>query len=260
MKKVIAVVLFLLISVGFPSAALAADPVPDNLLVSLWPEYSDNQVFFMQQIDLPASTTLPATIRFSFPSGVQIRWTGEILGSDVSKDITATPVTTPKDGYDEVAITLTKSHTGQAEAIWDGLKIEGNKHSIALKWIQRYAATTTTFEFLEPSKSSNIIMTPVVMSTRTSPDGFIFHLTSPKVLAVGQAEDFNVSYTRTVTTPSINDAKASANTAGQPTETASGTATGTAKTPVSTWVILSIFLITGILVTVLIIRENNKRQ
>lgn len=235
MRRTSIFILFLLLALIFPSAATAADTVPNTLLISLWPEYNNNQVFFMQQVSLPTDSPLPVTVRFAFPSGVQVQWTGEIVGTTVSQDIQATPTVTKKDGYDEVAITLTKSRIGQAEAVWDGLKIDGQKRSMVLDWIQRYDTRTTTFEFQQPSKSSDVVMTPQPISNKQNPEGFTVYDTAPKRIVVGQGETFSVTYNRAVNTPSVNDA-----TSGG---TAAAGATANATQPFNYWIIAVILIV-----------------
>ncbi len=249
-----ALLLFLVVGIllfGQP-AALAADAVPNNLLISLWPEYNNSQVFFMQQVELPGDTPLPATVRFAFPSGVQVQWTGEILGPDISQDIQATPTVTPKDGYDEVAIILTKSRIGQAEAVWNGLKVDGQNRRLTLEWIQRYESRTTTFEFLQPSKSSDVVMTPKPTGNRQSPEGFTFYETAPKRIPVGETATFSITYKRSVTTPSVNDAKTSGG------EAAAGKTTEAAQSPFNYWILAIVFLIVGAIGAGYVYRESNK--
>jgi hypothetical protein len=249
MKKVFATLILVMAMSVFPASAFAAEPIPTNLLISLWPEYSNNQIFFMQQIELSKTEALPATVRFAFPLGVQMQWTGEIMGSDTTKDIQATPVITQKDGYQEVAITLTKSRTAQAEAIWDGLKINGKERSITLAWTQRYESLTTTFEFLEPSKASKISMTPPEADTRKSADGYTYHLSAPKVIAVGQTMQFDVTYNRSITTP----------TTGEATAGAAATQTGAkSNNLVSNWVLVLIFVAAGAGIGTFVYRESKK--
>lgn len=239
-KKVFSTVIFLLLVLAFPATASAADAVPNSLLVSLWPEYNNNQVFFMQRVELAGNEPLPATVRFSFPSGAQVQWTGEVLGEDVSKDIQATPTVTQKDGYQEVAITLTKSRIGQVETNWNGLKIDGQNRSMVLDWTQRYDTRLTTFEFQQPSQSSDIVMTPQPTGNRKSSEGFTLYQAAPKRIPVGQTATFSITYKRSVTTPSVNDASTSG------TEAAAGQTSGTAQNPVSYWMLVLIFVIAGI--------------
>ncbi len=251
MKKAFLLLTIIAITLLSPAGALAADAVPNNLLISLWPEYNGNQVFFMQQVEIPGNTPLPATVRFAFPTGAQVQWTGEILGTDVSKDVQATPTVIQKEGYAEVAITLTKSRIGQAEAVWSGLKFDGQNRLLTLEWIQRYDARTTTFEFLQPSQSSDIVMTPKPTGNRQSPEGFTFYESAPKRIPVGQTATFSVSYKRAVTTPSVNDAKTPSAAPGQ--------TAGTAQNPFNYWILAGVFLIIGVVGIWYVYNESNKQ-
>jgi hypothetical protein len=207
----------------------------------------------MQQVELPATTPLPATVRFAFPSGVQVQWTGEILGTDISQDIQATPNVTKKDGYDEVAITLTKSRIGQAEAVWNGLKIDGKNRSMTLEWIQRYESNTTTFEFQQPSQASDVVMAPQAAGNKKSAEGFTVYDTAPKQISVGETATFKVSYTRAVNTPSVSDATS---TEEQAPTGQSGTA---GQNQFNYWIVAIIVIVIGALGGFYVYWESKKQ-
>lgn len=186
------------------SAALAA--IPDTTYLRVWPEYSDNQVLFLEAIQLSPVTVLPVEVKAAIPKGASIVWVGEILPQgDPSQDPEAAYKINPKDDYDEVVFTLTKSRMGQIEARWNGLKIDGANRVLNLDWTQHYESKQVIFELREPSAASDIKLTPPAATLDTAPDGAKFHQTAPLSLAVGQKQNFQVTYKRSTNTPTASE-------------------------------------------------------
>lgn len=237
------------ISIAVLSAvAGAATAVPDKLLVSIWPEYSDTQILLVQRADLTADAPLPAEVRFSIPKDATVVWAGEILGSDPSKDLTATPAVNDQTDYVEVVFTLTKSRTAQVEAKWNGLTKQGTKRTVTLDWVQRYPATRTLFEFMEPSQATKVTMSPDVAFVYNSKDGFKTHQTGPHSLAVGQKERVSISYERSIDTPSVG-------ATGAPNQLP---VNQTATSPISTPVLIAILVVAVAGIGFLIYRDTRK--
>lgn len=235
MKRTFLFLAILSLAILHAPAALAETAVPDKLVISIWPEYNDNQALLVEQAILASTTTLPAEVRFAVPKGAVLQWTGEILGGDVSKDISTTPTVNSLADYEEVVFTVTKSRTAQIEAHWSGVKFSGKKRAVTLDWTQRYDAKETIFDFLEPTQATNVKMSPPAVSTNMSKEGLKNHQSVPKVLTVGQNMSFNVTYTRNVNTPSINALGAASQ---------GNTATGP-KSPINGLVLIIIFIAAG---------------
>lgn len=203
LKRGIVCFLVAVICASVAAPAFAA-PIPDQLSIQVWPEYNDNQVLLMESVKYPADTPLPIEVKMAIPKGAKVTWAGELLGGDASQDIQATPKITPKDDYDEVAFTLTKARAAQVEAGWSGLTIKDQDRSLTLKWVQRYESKTTEFGLKAPSQSTEVNMSPAPAKQGKSQDGLQGYFTAPQSLAVGQAQDFVVSYKRSVTGPSVS--------------------------------------------------------
>ncbi|MDI6816358.1 MAG: hypothetical protein QME41_04075 [Actinomycetota bacterium] len=201
-------ILFLIVMMAVfavaPAAALAA-PIPEELHISLWPEYDDNQILFLQGIRFPDNMPLPIEVKMAVPKGMTVVWVGELLGGEAAQDIEATHTTNPKDDYDEVVFTLTKSRIGQLEAQWAGLKIDGKAREINLEWVQRYEAQLVTFDFRVPTQASEIEMTPPASMPGGSTKGQEFISVAPMKLAVGQKQNFAIKYQRSTNAPSVSE-------------------------------------------------------
>jgi hypothetical protein len=250
MRKTIAGAAVVLSMLLFAQVALAAAIVPDKLIISLWPEYSDSQVFMVQQIELAAATPLPVEVRFAMPKGAAVAWAGQIVSTDTSKDLPVTPTVNSLPGYDEVVFTLTKSRVAQLEAHWDGLVAQGNNRSVTLDWVQRYPATRTLFEFQEPSQATKVKMIPDVAFTRNSKEGFKTYQTGPHSLAVGETLKVMITYNRPITTPTVG-------TSGAPAPaTAAG---GAAKNPISVPIVVLI-LVLGVVGIGALVYFDSRRQ
>ena len=187
-----------------PAAAIAA-PVPEELHISLWPEYDDNQILFLQGIRFPANTPLPIEVKMAVPKGMTVVWAGELLGGEASGDIQAMHKTNPKDDYDEVVFTLTKSRIGQLEAQWAGLKVDGKAREINLEWVQRYEAQLLTFDLRVPTQTSDLEMSPPASTPGGSTKGQEFVSVAPMKLAVGQKQNFTIKYQRSTNAPSVSE-------------------------------------------------------
>lgn len=252
MKKVLACLVILICFIWVVPSVLAESTVPSNLVVSIWPEYSDNQVFIIEQEALPTNTPLPAEVRFALPKGAKLTWAGEIIGaSDTSKDLEAAATVNSLPDYEEVVFNLTKIRTAQIEANWAGLVATGNKRSVTMDWVQRYPVTRTLFEFQEPSQATNIKVSPPVAFVRQSNEGFKIHQTGPHSLAVGEALRVQITYDRSVTTPSVGST-------GTPTQPAAKT-TGAATSPIGTPILMVILAIGLAGIGYLVYLDNRKR-
>lgn len=222
------ITLVIIIAVGLQVPAMA-NPIPVNHVVSLWPEYDDNQVLFMEGVELPASTPLPAEVKVAIPKGASVIWAGEIMGGDASQDIQATHKVNPKDSYDEVVFTLTKSRKAQVEAKWVALTVNGQERTLTLDWIQRYPAEQTTFVFRVPTQASDIKMSPPEGRATSQGQPQEFRETEPMRLEIGQKQAFTITYKRNTNVPSISDQQAQQQP-GQPQGAASNSSSNDVAT------------------------------
>ncbi|MDI6716521.1 MAG: hypothetical protein QME63_06210 [Actinomycetota bacterium] len=203
-KRLIIILTALLMIVFALNAVAFANVIPDQLRISLWPEYYDNQVMFMAGVKYPDNTPLPIDVKLAIPKGAKVIWAGEIMG-DISQDIQTTPTVNSKVGYDEVAFTLTKSRAGQVETSWAGLNVNGQNRSISLDWTQRYDAKETVFIFREPSQAFDVKLSLPENLSNQQQLSQGFHETNPIKLSVGQKQIFNVTYKRSTDVPTVND-------------------------------------------------------
>ncbi|MDP2211776.1 MAG: hypothetical protein Q8J63_08575 [Candidatus Aquicultor sp.] len=217
-------ILFLIVMMAVfavtPAAALAA-PIPDELHISLWPEYDDNQVLFLEGVRFSDNTPLPIEVKMAVPKGMTVIWVGELLGGEAAQDVEATHKTNPKDDYDEVVFTLTKSRIGQLEAQWAGLKVDGKARELNLEWVQRYGAKQVTFDFRVPTQTSDVKMSPPASTPGGSTKGEEFISVAPMKLAVGQKQNFTITYQRSTNAPSVSE---------QPAQQQPGTPAGKSTT------------------------------
>jgi len=202
-KRLFAVLVLALVVVISAHGIASAAVVPDELRISFWPEYEDSQVFVLEKVQYPADTPLPVEVKMAVPKGATLRWTGEIVGTDASQDITATPKVNEQADYDEVVFTLTKSRTAQLEAKWAGLKVKGKDRSLILDWTQRYDAKQTVFEFRKPSEVTDLKLSEPFGQTSPSASGREFTETAPLSLAVGQTVNLNIVYKRSTNEPTV---------------------------------------------------------
>lgn len=202
MKKLLVLLITILVGVLAAQAAAAA-VVPDRLNLEFWPEYDNGQVLFIGAVEYPANIPLPIEVKVAVPKGANVTWSGEITGGPPSQDINVTPKVNPQADYDEVVFTLSKTRKGQVEAIWSGLKINGQDRSINWDWVQRYEAKQVQFGFKAPSKSSSVTMTPASAQVLKGQDKLDYYASAPLSLPVGGKQTFSVAYKRSAVGPSI---------------------------------------------------------
>lgn len=84
---------------------------------------------------LPEGTPLPADVVLTAPQGWQLQWAGEILGGDLSDDISANPRKSSASSGDAYAFTLTKSQTAQIEVMGPAsTTFDGTTYRAQLSW------------------------------------------------------------------------------------------------------------------------------
>lgn len=236
---------------AFTGAAFAA--VPDNLVVQAWPEYSDDQVLFMETVKFPDNTPLPIEVKLAIPKGAQVKWAGELM-SDASQDIEVTPEVNGFADYDEVVFTLTKSRVGQVEAKWAGLKTEGEARTLNFDWTQRYEAKETQIKLKVPTGSTDVKVTPTLSDVSTSPDGMKIYSGPPISLPVGQKLSYTMTYKRTTNVP--------AETLRQPVSPPAGAPVSGVGTSSDTSAIIAIALvaITAIAIASAVIYQKKRAE
>jgi len=189
-------IFLVLLALIAPATANAAPslPTPHALHVQLSPA-SSSALLLLESVEYAPETPLPIPVKMAIPKGARVSWAGEILGGDVSKDITASYKVNPKKDYDEVAFTLSKARSAQVEADWSGVTSKNGTSQIKLAWVQRYPAEKVDFGFKAPAQDSVVKMTPAWRNTGRDGDGVPFYVTEAMSLPVGKKLDVTVSYT-----------------------------------------------------------------
>jgi hypothetical protein len=86
--------------------------------------------------ELPPSTKLPAQLELTLPSGSELQWAGEILGGESLGDPEAKYTVRKQGDHSVYTLTLTKSRTGQIEAIYPGgYSAQGGQLAASIAWI-----------------------------------------------------------------------------------------------------------------------------
>lgn len=84
---------------------------------------------------LPGDVTLPAAARLPIPVGAQPQWLGEIMGGDPSQDPSLEPSVTKQGTTNVYSFTLTKSRTGQLEALLpNAVTADGSNFRTSITW------------------------------------------------------------------------------------------------------------------------------
>ena len=157
---------------------------------------ADSQV--MLNIQIPDSVKLPAELEFNFPMGTTISWAGEILGGNTSNDpqVEVTKVSGDKD-VDRYKVTLTKSHTFQAEGSKEPESSQSKDGVIVLKVGYKPATPTDAMTLgAELPKTAKVTQANGLTSLGTGSSGTVYGYTLPSVKA-GEGQYVEIGYTST---------------------------------------------------------------
>ena len=201
MQKTLVVGLLAVVCVLFSAAnAFAAEKV--NKVTSISYAYvgtsGDSQV--MLNIQIPESVKLPAELEFNFPMGTTVSWAGEILGGDTSKDpqVTATKISGDED-VDRYKVTLTKSHTFQAEGSKNPESSQSSDGTVILKVGYKPALPAETMTLAaELPKTATVKQADGLASLGSGTVGTVYGYSLSNAKA-GEGQYVEIGYTSTST-------------------------------------------------------------
>ncbi|MRR10942.1 hypothetical protein EG835_00255 [bacterium] len=151
-----------LIAISVPAIALAA-PVSlegSEIWVQIWPEGEPNTNVIIVGVELPADTTLPATVRLPVPDGATVFWAGEILGPDPSTDIQREFQLVKGEGGMAAEFTVETTRSVQFDATYGAIEIDGNDLISKFEWRQTVPSATTAFAVRTPVGTGDVTIEP----------------------------------------------------------------------------------------------------
>lgn len=199
MKKLIPIfILLLLISVFNP---VTAQEIPEfeNVFVSLWPEYDNQQNLVIIQIQLSQKTTLPTKLDLPIPSSVKSIWTVAV-GDSFETVADSGVVYSLENGLLTLAALDRYIHI----EYYDPLIKTGSERTYDFVWQDKYPANNFSFEFRQPLQSTNVQVSPALPSSIMDPEGFIVSSNSNLPINKGKTTTVSIKYQRNTNEPSTN--------------------------------------------------------
>lgn len=176
----------------FAPAAVAAPVEWETVTASVHEEQTGAMLIVSGT--LPEGTKLPAEVVLSAPTGAQVQWAGEILGGEVSQDPTVEYKVAKKGESDVYTFTLTKSLTGQIEAITPGLMgMVGADRGATVSWVAPVAAKEANVSVRIPQGAK--ILTPAEGAVMgAGPTGYSYYTMTKQDVKAGDSVDLSFTY------------------------------------------------------------------
>jgi len=161
--------------------------------VQIWPQ--NGQTVVIASCQLPPGTKLPALVRIPIVPGANVEWAGEILGADVSSDISREYRLVDGVGGKYAEFYLTKSLHGQVDSVASTLSVSGTTISTSVDWVQSVTSSETLFSVRLPAGLSAVNITPKPEGAPVENDsGELLYELPSQVLAAGEAQTVTLSY------------------------------------------------------------------
>jgi hypothetical protein len=195
-KWLVSVLLFALIFLP-PGVGAQGETKLDAINIHLWSEYDQPSMLVIYQFIVSQDTPLPAEVTLRFPKNsnlvaVAVEDNGEWLNKDFMP---------PAEGENWQTITI-KAETYKPHRIeyYQPLRLDGNKREFKFHWFGDYYVKAFTVNILVPGDSSELVTSPALESSTTSPDGLVTSGTVTKTdLKTMNSFKFELEYQRTST-------------------------------------------------------------
>lgn len=199
MKNLIPIFLVLLLLGTFGAVTAQGTVEFENVNISLWPEYDNQQNLVIYQIQLSQRVSLPAKIELDLPESVTNVWTIAIGDSfDTVADAGVL--------YDLKGGKLSLTTQGRYIQIeyYDQIKKTGSDRAYDYVWPGTYPVANFAFELRQPLRSTDVQITPAMASTLMDNEGFIVSSNSSLPVPTGTATTISIKYQRDTDEPSIS--------------------------------------------------------
>ena len=182
----------------------ARTPVADltitRLRLSIWPEYDDPRVLIMLRGEMTPRQAFPTSITLPLPKGAEIIGAGMI--SEQNELLLHPYQVLPGDTQDSLQLNLPAPRFF-LEFYYNPFRASG-----AEKRFTYTAPTTYPIEVLEvdvqqPLQATNFALDPPPIERLTDTQGLTHHQSAYRDIRKGQPQTFTISYTKTVSTPSV---------------------------------------------------------
>jgi hypothetical protein len=195
MRRWLAIVLFVGIIIGVPSAASAQTPIKlSRLQVQLWPEYDQPSMLVIYDFQLPDSVKLPVSVSLSFPKDAHLVAVASLAadGSLLNTDYIGPAV---NEAWQTVTIQIQTATTYHVE-YYEPLSRTGQKRDFTFQWPGDYAIDDLSVNVRVPPDTTDIQTDPSMKSAKAA-DGTPSLVQDFGARQAGKQFTLHVIYTRT---------------------------------------------------------------
>ncbi len=167
----------------------------ETMHVELWSEYDQPTMLVINQFVVSQDTPLPAAVTIRFPKDANLVAVAvETGGGLFNKDFTG-PV--EQGNWQTITINAETYEPHRVE-YYQPLTHDGNKRQFKYQWFGDYYVKEFTVAILVPADSTELITSPVLQNTASSPDGAaLTGAVTRNELKMGSSFEFSLQYQRT---------------------------------------------------------------
>jgi hypothetical protein len=167
----------------------------DSMNIKLWSEFDQPSMLVINEFVVSQDTPLPATVTLRFPRdanlvAVAVRNSGGLF----NKNFTGPA---EQGSWQTITVNAETYETHRIE-YYQPLTREEEKRQFKYQWFGDYYVNEFTVAILVPSDSTELITSPILQNTGSSPDGrAISGIVTRNGLKMGNSFQFNLEYQRT---------------------------------------------------------------
>lgn len=169
----------------------------DQMDVRVMPEYDQKAVLVIVGFTLPASVSLPTTLKFAIPSGATFGGIGEVdsNGNFTYNYQNSYPAVQPGTQWDIATIDVKKYRELQIEYYYDpGLPVGGGQRSFPLQVMLPLDAATLLLHVQQPARATNFQVQPALQGSGKASDGFTYAVGTYSDVKQGSTLGHTISY------------------------------------------------------------------
>lgn len=168
MRKWLVITILLAVLISPSVVGAQGETKLDAVNIELWSEYDRPSMLVIYQFAVSKDTPLPAELTLRFPKdsnlvAVALEQNGEFFNK---------AFTTPVETGDWQLIKIkVEDYVPHRVEYYQSLTLDGNKRQFTYQWYGGYDVNTFNITALVPADSTNLMTSPILQNTVTSPDG-----------------------------------------------------------------------------------------
>jgi len=167
----------------------------DSMNIKLWSEFDQPSMLVINEFVVSQDTPLPATVTLRFPRDANLVAVAvQNSGGLFNKNFTGPA---EQGSWQTITVNAETYETHRIE-YYQPLTREEDKRQFKYQWFGDYYVNEFTVAILVPSDSTELITSPILQSTGSSPDGRATSgIVTRNGLKMGNSFQFNLEYQRT---------------------------------------------------------------